>query len=578
MRSGNNELIIRKLPAAVFLLLAVQPLLDIAGYWQSYFGISSLPTLAVRMALFGGTILAGFRLSEKRRWYIGMGCVFVLHTALHCLACLCRPGGYAAPLTDILNLVRIWYLPVMTVCFITFLKRNSCVLPAMAKGFLAALLEIAAVMTISVVTATNPYTYSMYYIGVLGWFLWTNSQSAILSMLCPIAIIYTAYRRPGKVLPVIFVTAIAEAALYYLGPRLAFASIVADGLAVAFAFILTGWSRKKAATAAVVCITLLFAAAYPLSPANERAGYVYMGYYKEWVAQHEAMEQQATEQAAAEAAAEAETGDEVPAGQGSSASDGKMATEEAGSGNAAEAGQDASAATGTGETAAGTPADAVPGNETLATDTAGGEETSTAPAADAEPEMTEEAREAYLDYLEELYRSRHLMWSLVERFGREKVFEAFDYTEDLEEISNVRRIKITYCSLLMEEAGLPSRLFGLSLQDMTFLRYDVNYEPVIDNYDVENDFHGLYFLTGITGLILMLVFLSYFPFKALAKIIRRSKKYFTLPMAAFGIAFGMAMIHAFFAASILRHNNASVYLAVILAALWKLSQEQEAAS
>ena len=37
----------------------------------------------------------------------------------------------------------------------------------------------------------------------------------------------------------------------------------------------------------------------------------------------------------------------------------------------------------------------------------------------------EETQEEYLNRLEELYRSRHLMWSLVERFGRDKAFDAF---------------------------------------------------------------------------------------------------------------------------------------------------------
>ena len=123
----------------------------------------------------------------------------------------------------------------------------------------------------------------------------------------------------------------------------------------------------------------------------------------------------------------------------------------------------------------------------------------------------------------------------------------------------------------MEEAGLPSKLFGLSLQDMKFRRDDA----VIDNFDVENDFHGMYYLTGITGLILMLMFLLYFPMAAILRILLHPKKYLTLPMAAFGIAFIIAMIHAYFTASILRHNNASIYLAVILAALWELSNIEE---
>ncbi len=501
-KSDIIEVLIRKLPAAVFLLVIVQPLLDVAGYWQNYLGVTNTATLVVRMIVFAGTSAAGFFLAEDRRPYIILCSVFILHTVLHCLTCMQSPGGYGVTAADILNLVRIWYLPIMTICFITFLKRNSRVLSAIGLAFLVTLLEIAAVQAVSVITGTNPYTYPMYYTGVLGWFLWTNTQSAVLSMLCPVAILYMAYRRPMRLFQVMAVTAVAEATLYFLGTRLAFASMIACGLAAAAALMITTIisgeqipqkipkRESVAAVSVIVLITALFAAAFPLSPVHARAGYVYMGYYKEWIAQEK-------------------------------------------------------------------------------------EETSSAASESEESSPNEETREEYLNRLEELYRSRHLMWSLVERFGRDKAFDAFHYSEELEEISNVRRIKIAYCRFLMEEAGLPSKLFGLSLQDMKFRRYDADGVPVIDNYDVENDFHGMYYLTGITGLILMLLFLLYFPMAAILRILLHPKKYLTLPMAAFGIAFIIAMIHAYFTASILRHNNASIYLAVILAALWELSNIEE---
>ena len=117
-----------------------------------------------------------------------------------------------------------------------------------------------------------------------------------------------------------------------------------------------------------------------------------------------------------------------------------------------------------------------------------------------------------------------------------------------------------------------SRLFGLSLKEMTVQRTDKDGVVVTDNYDVENDFHGVYFLTGICGLVLMIVFLLYFGLRALLAVIRKPKTYFSVPLCAFGIACGLAVIHAYFTASILRRNNASVYLAMALAGLWYLTR------
>ena len=76
----------------------------------------------------------------------------------------------------------------------------------------------------------------------------------------------------------------------------------------------------------------------------------------------------------------------------------------------------------------------------------------------------------------------------------------------------------------------------------------------------------------------MILFLLYFGIRALIAVIRKPKQYFTLPMCAFAISYGLALIHAYYTASVLRRNNASIYLALILAGLWYLSRRREQAA
>ena len=166
------------------------------------------------------------------------------------------------------------------------------------------------------------------------------------------------------------------------------------------------------------------------------------------------------------------------------------------------------------------------------------------------------------------------MWSMISRFGRDRVFRIYNYTLDPTILGNTRLMKINFCILAMEDAGLPSKLFGLDLKDMTQNRYNAKSELVTDNYDVENDFHGVYFLTGIVGLTLMILFLLYFGVRALIAVIRKPKVSFHLTLASFAMAYGLGLIHAYFTASVLRRNNASVYLAMVLAGLWYLSRKQ----
>ena len=101
------------------------------------------------------------------------------------------------------------------------------------------------------VTGTNPYTYENKSIGILGWFYFANSQSAILSMLVPVAIAYVLDRRPGQLWPLLAVTLAGLGVLYFLATRLAYMSMVAAGLGLAVSLVILGKTRgldgKKAA-------------------------------------------------------------------------------------------------------------------------------------------------------------------------------------------------------------------------------------------------------------------------------------------------------------------------------------------
>ncbi len=493
------------LPKIIFVLCLLQPLLDIAGFWQVRLGVGNTVTMALRMLLLGGTVLLGFLLTDRRPAYYLTAGVLALLICGHAAACLSSSRGYVQPVTDLINLVRICFLPMMTLCFITFLRQNEKVLPAILKGMAADVLIIAASQLISELTGTNPYTYSADKIGILGWFMWTNSQSAILAMISPILIVWALRRWENMILPVALVTAVSEAALYVLAPRLAYACLIGSGIGVFVCVLLAGRRHWKQGVA-VLLITLLFIAAYPLSNT-----------YRRLKANNE----------------RAETAEQVIQKK----------------------------------------------NIVIPKETE--DETEDEPRHGRRPDKhsskkTISLEEETAQKLEELYRSQGLIWSLVERFGRDRVFQIYDYTLDPGILGNTRLVKINFCTLAMEDAGLLSHLFGLNLAELTAQRHGPTGELITDNYDVENDFHGIYFLTGWVGLGCMILFLLYFGVRALLAVIRKPKVYFDLPMCAFAMAYGFGLIHAGFTASVLRRNNASFYLAIVLAGLWYLSRKEKA--
>lgn len=494
------------LPLLVFILLLVQPILDVAGYWQQELGLSNTGTLLIRMALLAASVLLGFLLSDRKKYYLVLLLVCVLLTLGHAYACVHTANGYREAVKDIVNLVRIYFLPLMTFCFMTFLQKNDKVFSTMVKAVVLDVAIIASVQLISTLTGTDPHTYADDKIGVRGWFLWTNSQSAVLAMACPIVICWATFRWKNKLLPLILTALIAEGALFVLAPRLAYAALIGVGFAMAFCLLLLNrkfWPQ----TMALVLVTCLFVALYPVSPTYQRLNVNESNVEKT----KEKIEQMDIH---VEIVADSDTD-----------------------------------------------------SESFENPNSENGERPTKPVVRLDKENAEK--------LEKIYFSQVLLRSMAERFGRDQVFHIYNYTLDPTVLSSARQIKINFCALLMEESGVLSKCFGLNLKDMTHERIAYDNLPVTDNYDVENDFHGMYFLTGYVGLGLMIVFLIWFGLRALIAVIRKPKQFFNLPMCAFALAYGVGLIHAYFTASVLRRNNASIYMAFVLAGLWYLSQTRE---
>ena len=150
---------------------------------------------------------------------------------------------------------------------------------------------------------------------------------------------------------------------------------------------------------------------------------------------------------------------------------------------------------------------------------------------------------------------------LCRRFTVNTVIEAYDYTYAVSDLTNARNHKITYCKLLQQEHPEASKWFGMELGRMTWNG---------ENYDVENDFHGVYFLFGAVGLGLMLAFLGYFVLLILWALKKDARKYFTPAAGAFGISFCIAIANAYFTAGMLRRPNSSFYLSLLLAVIYYL--------
>ena len=166
-----------------------------------------------------------------------------------------------------------------------------------------------------------------------------------------------------------------------------------------------------------------------------------------------------------------------------------------------------------------------------------------------------------LDALYETYLS-----AMVDRFGMEAVKEVYHESRDIAVIGDVRLYKINYCRMVMQSLPATSRLFGFELAQ-------TRHQNSI--FDVENDFHGIYFLFGVCGLVLLISYLLYFAVRALLGMLQRPADCLTMWVLGFGLAAVILIGNAYFSASVLRRPNASFYLSLALAALWLLTERRE---
>ena len=158
---------------------------------------------------------------------------------------------------------------------------------------------------------------------------------------------------------------------------------------------------------------------------------------------------------------------------------------------------------------------------------------------------------------------RYYNKQLCRRFNVYRIMEAYNYTSQITKITATRHQKIIFCSLLMKEHPPISRVFGMELERMKFHN---------NNYDVENDFHGIYFLYGWAGLVLMIAFVGAFVIMIVLALKKNFRRYFTLEAGAFGMALCLALVYAYSTAGVLRRPNSSFYLSMLLAVVWYLTQ------
>lgn len=496
------------------IIIAIQPVLDIISFWFDKFSISSNFTLALRLAVLALTVLYAYIVSDgKWLYWVAFGVIALLYAG-HFFAIW--EAGIVNLIADFSNYVRVVQMPVCAICLITLMRRNKKSFDGLRLGMAIALIIILAVMIISTLTGTDPHTYKDGT-GILGWFYNTNSQSSNLCVLLPITIVWQlTWKKRNPIL--LFITAILGFfAMFFFCTRLAYLGIIAISFGLGLMLlILHKKDWKYSICALLICV--IFVAMIPISP----------------MVLHQTSYQATQEERQNDLS-----------GKIHDASDPQNETTK----------KPASTSK----------------NDTEGNKDTNSEQQSTKPSNEIIIETTSNTKKiAQLKPIYEFY-----IGDFVQIFGLVETMEMYNYTTDINEFSDLRHKKLLYAEAMMEASPPSARMFGVEISRFSQVVVNSIGETVTSIYDVENDFHGIYYLYGWAGLVAYLLFIIYFLYLIICALLKSFKQYFTIEAVSFGIALVLCLIHAYNTAGVLRRPNASIYLSATLAGIYYLIKIKE---
>lgn len=145
--------------------------------------------------------------------------------------------------------------------------------------------------------------------------------------------------------------------------------------------------------------------------------------------------------------------------------------------------------------------------------------------------------------------------NLIDRFGAEKVLDAYGENLNSYGLSNMRLKKLIYGSLVWDESDFATRLVGFEFSKM---------QHNDDNFDLENDPQAIFFYYGYIGSGLYALLILYFIARLVKQLIMKFKESFTLFNFTIFVTLVLQIVSAFYVGYILRRPNVSIYLLIVL--------------
>lgn len=266
-KPSENNFFLKRCRLLTVIVFVLQPVLDVMSYWFTELGISGAITSGLRLVLLFAVFIFGYSLSKKRKAYWFLAGVLLILAGGHIISC--SVAGYQNPVEDLSEVLRVFSMPLTALPAASIAASGEEGRKGIRIGLTADLGLIIVIEILATLTGTDPHTYANKGIGVLGWFNWTNTESAILSILVCLVIGLVLSRFSDRLWLLALAGLSGFLLLYLNATRLAYFSIFAIAFCMAAALIINdGWGNLKKALVLVFCAAI-FLALYGESPMLE---------------------------------------------------------------------------------------------------------------------------------------------------------------------------------------------------------------------------------------------------------------------------------------------------------------------
>ena len=154
---------------------------------------------------------------------------------------------------------------------------------------------------------------------------------------------------------------------------------------------------------------------------------------------------------------------------------------------------------------------------------------------------------------------------IIDRFGMDRVLMQYRMSTDVAKLIDARVMERNYADMIFQDSDFLTKLVG-------FEASEVGFDGV---YDLENDWHAIFYFYGYVGFALYMAFVLFFMLRAGKRVQFEFKSSLTLENFALVLTFVLIAGLAHFSGATLRRPNVSVWLSLVLALIYYASEVPE---